>query len=614
MTRHTVFLPEDANLTRNGSDFDRSADRNIAISAKRSRRFGRKAVATVAAGALAALPGTPANAVPVPTASTLVSVCSGVSLPPSVVTGIIDPIVTGIYGPIETNVNGTLGTLTGLFGGLFPAPLSVDVNGLLTTAASGSDIGLNVLSANGTIVGPSDQCDATADSFTLDTPAGVAIGGNQITGLGATGQQAVAGEIDSIAIGNRATTAASALGSIAIGTDASVGAGAVGSVAIGDGASATGTNSVALGAGTVASRANVVDVGGRQISGVAAGTQPTDAVNLGQLTAATQNAVQYDDASRTVVTFGGAGGTLLTNVRAGAVNATSTDAVNGSQLFGVQTQVDANTTAISNLQTTVGGNTTAITNLQTQVAGNTTAITNLNTQVGANTTAITNLQVQVQNGGIGPVQYSNDATPTVPNGGVPTNDLTLVGAAPGPVQLHNVANGVVAAGSTDAVNGGQLFSAISGAVSNAVTYDDSSRTTVTLNSGGSATVVRNVAAGTAATDAVNVSQLNASTTNILNQANSYTDLQFDLLDSQLRRNRSDARSGTSAALAAAALPQAMGEGRTMISGGVGTYGGKVGFAVGASHRASNGKSVYRVGITYDSAEKVGANAGVGVEF
>ena len=61
------------------------------------------------------------------------------------------------------------------------------------------------------------------------------------------------------------------------------------------------------------------------------------------------NAVQYDDATHSVVTFDGATGTSLTNVQAGAVTATSTDAINGSQLFGVQTQVDTNTTAISNL-------------------------------------------------------------------------------------------------------------------------------------------------------------------------------------------------------------------------------------------------------------------------
>ena len=43
---------------------------------------------------------------------------------------------------------------------------------------------------------------------------------------------------------------------------------------------------------------------------------------------------------------GGAGGTTVTNVAAGALNAGSSDAVNGSQLFATNMQVDANTIAI----------------------------------------------------------------------------------------------------------------------------------------------------------------------------------------------------------------------------------------------------------------------------
>jgi autotransporter adhesin len=73
--------------------------------------------------------------------------------------------------------------------------------------------------------------------------------------------------------------------SVAVGTNAS--AAAAGGVAIGNGASATAENSVALGAGSVANQANTVSVGSqgaaRRITNVAAGTDPTDAVNLGQL-------------------------------------------------------------------------------------------------------------------------------------------------------------------------------------------------------------------------------------------------------------------------------------------------------------------------------------------
>ena len=52
----------------------------------------------------------------------------------------------------------------------------------------------------------------------------------------------------------------------------------------------------------------------------------------------------------------------------------------------------------------------------------------------------------------------------------------------------------------------------------------------------------------------------------------------------------------------------------MIAGGIGVYRNRVGFAVGGSFRAENGKSVYKVGLTYNSAQHVGANAGAGFQF
>ncbi|NJC04643.1 autotransporter adhesin [Sphingomonas kaistensis] len=742
---------------------------------------------------LLVLPASPAQAQATP--DTIISVCSGVSLPRSVVTSIIDPVVTGIYAPIETNLNGTLAVLTNPLLGItgLPAPLSVDVNGLRTSAASGSNIRLRAIANDGTLIGPGDPCNAQADSFILTNPKGVSIGGNAITGLGASGEEAVAGEINSIAIGNRAGTDALALGSIALGTDASVGAGGTGSIAFGRGASVTVANSVALGAGSIASRgpqagsAGEVSVGApgafRQITNVADGTAASDAATVGQLQAIaaqlSNNAVQYSNSSNTSVVLAGAGGTTVSNVAAGAVTASSSDAVNGSQLFAtnqlvagnttnittlqgdvsqlqtdvannssaitnlqtsvagntsaittlqtdvsnlqtnvagnttaitnlqsglattnvavsnlqtnvgaIQTSVSSNTTAISNLQATVGGNTTAITSLQTAVAGNTTAITNLEanvagnssaitslqtnvagnttsianlqTSVSGNTTAITNLSIDVAGntadigqledvmldvradldalaqtvadldlGNAGPVRYSNAATPTQDNGGTPTNDVTLVGAAPGPVRVHNVAAGVVAAGSTDAVNGGQLAATnvtvaaaqqtatqALQASQNAVAYDSSARTSVTLGGSGASQAVqlRNVAAGTLGTDAVNLNQVRDLADTALRSANNYTDQRLAAFSFDLGEARKEARAGAAAALAAAGMPQAMDAGANMLAAGVGTYGGKTAIAIGGSHRTENGKAVFRIGVTYDSNSKVGASGGAGIQF
>ncbi len=446
----------------------------------------------------------------------IVSVCSGVSLPPSVVTEILKPVINGIVTPIQNTVDPITGGVNTLLPFLGVPALTINASGLLANAAAGKNITLQVLNANGQLVGPADRCDTQADSFTLRTPAGIAIGGNRITGLGATGAEAFAGEGNSIAFGNRALTSATALGSIALGTGSTVGANATGAIALGTGAIATGANGVALGAGSVAARGSLagytavglgttvqnsageVSVGTaaapRQITNVAAGSAATDAVNVAQLTGVqaqigtvASGAVQYDDVTRASVTLAGVGTgaapVALRNVAAGTLGVASTDAVNGSQLFATNTNV-----------------------------------TNTNT-------ALTNLTTNIANGGIGALQYSNAATPTVPNGGVPTNDVALVGATAGPVALHNVADGTVATGSTDAVNGGQLAT-VTGQVGNlaalSVQYDDATRARVTLGglgTGAAPVAIGNVAAGTlgaTSTDAVNGSQLFATNTNVTN--------------------------------------------------------------------------------------------------
>ena len=53
------------------------------------------------------------------------------------------------------------------------------------------------------------------------------------------------------------------------------------------------------------------------------------------------------------------------------------NASGGTDITGLQTDIDSNTTAITTLQSSVGNNTTAISGLQTDIGNNTTAITNL---------------------------------------------------------------------------------------------------------------------------------------------------------------------------------------------------------------------------------------------
>ncbi|MFP4827182.1 hypothetical protein ACLFKS_02545, partial [Paraburkholderia sp. BR10879] len=108
----------------------------------------------------------------------------------------------------------------------------------------------------------------------------------------------------------------------------------------------------------------------------------------------------YDTSTHDSVTLGGTDATTpvaLHNVAAGAVSATSFDAVNGSQLynlasstadsFGGGSTVNSDG-SISNPTYNVGGNT------YNNVGG---AITNLDARVTQNTTDITNLQGDITN-------------------------------------------------------------------------------------------------------------------------------------------------------------------------------------------------------------------------
>lgn len=433
-----------------------------------------------------------------------------------------------------------------------------------------------MLKTDGTVLGPADKCNTTTDSLQLNNPAGIALGGNILTGLGG-GAPASAGEINSVALGNGATTAP----------------GATASVALGNGASVTAPNSVALGAGSTATRgptagsAGEVSVGApgatRQITNVAAGTAPTDSATVGQVTAqvgasAAAAPIQYSAAgaptvptpgvvSNDTTLVGATAGTpvALHNVAAGTLSPTSTDAVNGSQLSATNTTVAGNTTAIA-------GNSTAITNLNAGTAGtvqrtgipnslalvapgatgaaagapqslgnvaagvaptdavNVGQLTATNTTVAGNTTAITNLTNGISGGTLGLVQQA---------GGSPGAGAITVGAATGGTSLNVAGTGGnrivsgVAAGvaPTDAANVGQLTGAIGAATANAVQYDTAGgvkTNRVTLAGGVAGPVtVTNVAAGAltaGSTDAVNDGQLAATNANVAGNTTAITNL------------------------------------------------------------------------------------------
>jgi autotransporter adhesin len=206
----------------------------------------------------------------------------------------------------------------------------------------------------------------------------------------------------------------------------------------------------------------------RQITGVAAGTADSDAVNVAQLKGATADAVLYDNSTHDSVTLGGptynpvtkTGGTRITNVANGVA---PSDAVNVSQL--TTTVEGAKTHYYSiNDNGTQGDNydNDGATGANAMAAGVGAKAT------GASSTAMgNNAQANNDNDvalGAGSVTAASHATSGVTLAGT---DYQFAGANPTSVvsvgsqgnerQITNVAAGQLTADSTDAVNGSQLY-------------------------------------------------------------------------------------------------------------------------------------------------------------
>ncbi|WP_414857002.1 YadA family autotransporter adhesin, partial [Burkholderia sp. IT-111MI5] len=187
-------------------------------------------------------------------------------------------------------------------------------------------------------------------------------------------------------------------------------------------------------------RHDAVNVGQLQDAGLVAPVDPSKPGTLASL-AVTYGKNTDGTANFDQVVLAGANGTTITNVKAGAVNATSTDAVNGAQLHGVSQSV----------ADSLGGGSTV--DADGKVTSPTYVVNNQTfNNVGD---AITNISNSLSDGSIGLVQQ--DGT---------TRDITVAKDTDGTVVdftgtagdrvLTGVAAGAVNATSNDAINGSQL--------------------------------------------------------------------------------------------------------------------------------------------------------------
>ncbi|ECF6924375.1 autotransporter adhesin SadA [Salmonella enterica subsp. enterica serovar Utah] len=170
------------------------------------------------------------------------------------------------------------------------------------------------------------------------------------------------------------------------------------------------------------------------------------------VTTLTDDALLWDGSASAFSANHSGSDSKITNLAAGTLAADSTDAVNGSQLFATNenvsqntTDIAANTDSINQNTTDIAANTTSINQNTTDIATNTASINQNTTDIATNTTSINSL---------------SDSVTTL------TDDALLWDAASGAFsakhngsdsKITNLAAGTLAADSTDAVNGSQLF-------------------------------------------------------------------------------------------------------------------------------------------------------------
>jgi autotransporter adhesin len=324
-----------------------------------------------------------------------------------------------------------------------------------------------------------------------------------------------------------------------------------GTLAIGSGSSSTFDNSTALGVNAQTDAPNTVSVGNRnlqmRITNVANGINPTDAATVAQL-----------DALQTQLTSGSTGGAKSMMQSPSAV--LSYIAVSSNTVQGTTTSAseDMNAMAIGPAAAAAGSNALALgaragvaSDFGTAVGSGAAALSANATAIGAssivgvdsansvsigyntrvNSTNALALGAYAFTAGAGAVAlgYNAFVTDTGTSGlalGSNSTASAANGVAIGYGSIADRANAVsvgnsatqrqiinVAAGvqDTDAVNLAQMNAAISASASSgsadAVIYDTPSHDKLTLNKGGAAVTVSNLANGVADTDAVNVSQL-----------------------------------------------------------------------------------------------------------
>ena len=351
-----------------------------------------------------------------------------------------------------------------------------------------------------------------------------------------------------------------------------------------------------LKAGDVNITADGINAGNKVISNVAAGVKDTDAANVGQLNRLTA-------AAKTEVEAG-------TNI----AGVTSKQGANGQTVY----TVNADGASVS-----AGSDNIVVTKGNKDADNVTDYAVDLSKAVKADIAKGVAAKDAVDNKGI---SFAGDSGTTVANKLGDTvavkgdaNITTTAGANGIQVGLNkDLKVDSVKAGDTVVNNNGVNVGDKVALGKDGLKAGDVNITADGINAGGKK--VTGVAAGTVAagsTDAVNGSQLyqanqaiNQSMTNLGN----YVVNMGNQINQRIDNVESDSKAGTATAMAVAGLPQAYLPGKSMMAVAGGVYRGESGYAVGFSSISDGGNWIIKGTATGNSRGHYGATAGVGYQW
>ena len=258
-----------------------------------------------------------------------------------------------------------------------------------------------------------------------------------------------------------------------------------GAMVLGNNASVTAKNGMALGSNTKVANENAIALGAGSETAAAVAT-PSATIN-----GVVHNFAGVNPAS--TVSVGKAGSErTITNVAAGRISAASTDAINGSQLYAVTSEIDKGVAYAGDVKDAAAAANKFTRKLgeQTNIVGgvaDTSKLTDGNIGVVSNGTDTLNIKL-AKNVKVDSVTTGNTV---INNNGLTVGGKTYVtnnGLNANNQKVTNVADGQVAAGSKDAVNGGQLHDAKNEVINKGLRFDADNNSEKTNKLGSKVTV------------------------------------------------------------------------------------------------------------------------------